>query len=177
MILSQVAPSCRKRFSRKVVCPNASICSTRLCRICAGSVSICRVQIQPRKYAPGRADRTAPTRQHELDHTDLPWSVEIIEWGSVICPVCEVLSCDTFWSRRPIPNPTPALTFRGTRGRQERSRGAGPGRPVRQPRPIRWCCTNIFTRCCTWGLSWCSSLEVVLLVIRVLVGAYRSFSL
>ena len=31
------------------------------------------VQIQPRKHVPDDADRTAPTRQHELlDHTDHP---------------------------------------------------------------------------------------------------------
>ena len=34
-----------------------------LCRICI-------VQIQPRKYVLYHADHTAPTRQHELDHTD-----------------------------------------------------------------------------------------------------------
>ena len=31
---------------------------------------ICVVQIQPRKHVLDHADYTAPTRQHELDHTD-----------------------------------------------------------------------------------------------------------
>ena len=35
------------------------------------NISICAVQIQPRKHALGRAGyTTATTRQHELDHTD-----------------------------------------------------------------------------------------------------------
>ena len=34
-----------------------------LCRICVA-------QIQPKKHVLDRVDYTAPTRQHELDHTD-----------------------------------------------------------------------------------------------------------
>ena len=44
-----------------------------------------RVQIQPRKHALDHADRTAPTRQHESDHTDLP---ERFRSSSVICQTC-----------------------------------------------------------------------------------------
>ena len=40
---------------------------------CAGSVYTWkRVQIQPWNHLPDHIDRMTPTRQHELDHTDLP---------------------------------------------------------------------------------------------------------
>ena len=38
-------------------------------------------------------DRTAPSRQHELDHTYTAWEyLEIIKWGSVMCPTYETNS-------------------------------------------------------------------------------------
>ena len=41
-----------------------------LWRIC-----MCGVQIQPRRHVLDHANRTAPIRQHELDHTDLCWHI------------------------------------------------------------------------------------------------------
>ena len=51
----------------------------------------CTVQIQPRKHVLDHADYAAPTRQHEVDHTDQEficsaWQIYIIKWESMTCP-------------------------------------------------------------------------------------------
>ena len=47
-----------------------------LCRICV-------VQVQPKKHVLGRAGYTAPTLQHELDHTDQECICALIDLDQV----------------------------------------------------------------------------------------------
>ena len=69
------------------------------------SCRTCTVQIQPRKPVLDRADYTAITRPHDLDHAYEyqericpAWQILIVKrsavvlyWGSMICPRCQVL--------------------------------------------------------------------------------------
>lgn len=51
-------------------------------------MSVCGVEIHPREHVLDRGDGTAPSRQHELEHTDLP---ERLSSGDrlLICPARE----------------------------------------------------------------------------------------
>ena len=59
-------------------------------RCCAGSLYV--VQIQPRKHVPDHADYTAPTRQHELNHTDYIDHTDHIDHTDQesICPAWQI---------------------------------------------------------------------------------------
>ena len=69
------------------------------------------MQIQPGKDVLGRAEHTAPTRQHEQDHTDqgsiCPERRRSWKGKSTICPICEVFGLgsrfDT-WQMRLAPS-------------------------------------------------------------------------
>ena len=54
---------------------------------------ICTVQIQPRKPVLDYADYTAPTRQHELEHTDQEFIFPA--WH-----IIQIMNCGNRWSVR-----------------------------------------------------------------------------
>ena len=110
-MLCRICLHCRHEMLCRIClhCPYEMLCRIclhcpyeMLCRICLHCryemlYRICLVQIQLRKHAPGHADYTAPTRQHEVRiHTDHEsiyirpvWQIKIMEAGiGDLCEVC-----------------------------------------------------------------------------------------